>query len=460
MTDSKDFLTNFTDIACMEIGKGPIDFYHGLDALHYVEPYHFDEEKNKLEELKKVTDKILSILYHPAIQVSTNEIVQRSELSGKLSHESFIDTMRDPKLWKEKKNAMVPEYVHTVETIDNLDIYENRFLSLLIDELDEDISSTIEDMTPMVESFGEHYQNNLLSFGLHSPIRDMRNKFYPYSFIVLQGNGSKEELYNQAKKIKRRIRNMKGSEFYALTSKHKISHSVHPTNILIHDKLYSYCYKYYVSHYKATEKDDRKREILYFNYFLTSFLHTLKKRELLKEENMPAFFVDEEGMISFSSFPMEHYPFSFALHMDKENIGLILDVTIHYENKDYHFSYYLLTRERYTEKNAKSIHSIQDKTKGKFILVTGNNLVKDYDSILTFSYHMKKNDELLDDLLTSFTILIKANKEVYTGLCPVCGKTHIRFDGERYHCQECHSAYVIDKINSVSLLWIQSYGKE
>ncbi len=460
MTDSKDFLIDFTENVKKEIGKGPIGFYHAFETLNYVKPYHFDEEKNRLEELKRVTDKILSILYHPAIQATTSEIVQRSELSGKLSHESFSDTMRDPRLWKEKNNAMVPEYVHTVETVDNLDIYENRFLSLLIDELDEDISSTMDDMTPMVESLGEHYQSNLLTFGAYSSLRDMRRKYYPYSSFILKGNGSKEELYSQAKKLKRRIKNMKGSEFYALTSKHKISHAVHPTNILIHDKLYSYCYKYYVSHYKTTEKEDRKREVLYFNYFLTSFLYTLKRRKLLKEENLPPFSMDEEGMISFSSFSMEHYPFTITLHEDKENIALVIDVTLHYEKKDVTFSYYLLTRERYTEKNISAIRSIQDKTSGKFILVTGNNLVKDYDSVLTFSYHKQKNEELLDDLLSSLTILISANKEVYTGLCPVCGKTHIHFDGNRYHCQECHSVYVMDELDSDTLLWVQSYGKE
>ncbi len=460
MTDSKDFLINFTDTVKKEIGKGPIGFYHALDLLVYTESYHFDEEKNRLEDLKTVTDKILSILYHPAIHATTSEIVQRSELSGKLSHDSFSDTMRDPRLWKEKGDSMVPEYVHTVETIDNIDIYENRFLSLLIRELDEDISSTIEDMTPMVESLGEHYQSNLFTFGKYSPLRDMRKRYYPYSSFVLKGNGSKEELYNKAKKLKRRIRNMMGSEFYKITSKHPISKSVRPTNILIHDSLYSYCYKYYISHYKTGEMEERKRQILYFNYFFISFLHLLKNRKLLKEEEMIDLSFSEEGLLTFSPFSIDHYPFALTLVEDKENLALKIDVVLHYDNKDYVSSYYLLTRERYTEKNRNNIHAIQERKEGKFILVTGNNLVKDYDSVLTFSYHKEKNEELLDDLLSSLTILIQANKDVYSGLCPVCGKNHIHFDGNQYLCQDCHTSYVMDTLDSDNLLWILSYGKE
>ena len=93
MTDSKDFLVNFTELMKTEIGKAPIGLYHALDSFSYSESYHFEEEMKRLEELKTVSDKILSIVYNPHIKVETNEIVQRSELSGKLSHESFSDTM-------------------------------------------------------------------------------------------------------------------------------------------------------------------------------------------------------------------------------------------------------------------------------------------------------------------------------------------------------------------------------
>ena len=41
--------------------------------------------------------------------------------------------MLDAKLWKEKSGEMVPEYVHSVETIDSIHTYENRFIALLID---------------------------------------------------------------------------------------------------------------------------------------------------------------------------------------------------------------------------------------------------------------------------------------------------------------------------------------
>lgn len=462
MTDSKDFLVNFTELMKMEIGKAPIGLYHALDSFSYSEPYHFEEEMKRLEELKTVSDKILSIVYNPHIKVETNEIIQRSELAGKLSHDSFSDTMRDPKLWKEKNGKMVPEYVHTVETIDSIDTYENRFISLLIYEINDDIEATLDNLTPMVESLEEHYQNNQFTFGSYSPMRDMRKKVYPYASFFLKGKGSKEELLCLARKIKRRSKNLKGTEFYKVTSKHPISHAVMPTNILIHDKLYSYCYKYYVTHYKKEDLEERKKQILYFNYVFSSLLLAMKKREMINEKNLPIFSFDEENMITFSPFYATHYPFIFKIEEDRKNIAIKLSVTISFDERQMESSFYLLTREKYCEKNLTLIHNIKNEVENesKFILVVENNLIKDYDSTLTFSYHREHNEMLLDDLLSSVTILFEADKELYSGFCPVCGKNHIRFDGNRYVCQDCHSEYVMDKIDNKTLLWITSFRKE
>lgn len=462
MTDSKDFLVNFTELMKMEAGKNSVGLYGALSDVKYSEDYRYDEEIKRLKELKEVSDKILSILYHPAIKVETNEIIQRSELSGKLSHDSFSLTMRDPKLWKEKNNQMVPEYVHTVETIDTIDTYENRFIALLIDSINDDIDVTLDNLSPMMESLEEHYQNKSLTFGAYSPLRDMRKKVYPYSSFFLKGKGNKDELLSLAKKIKRRSKNLKGTEFYQITSKHKISRNVMPTNILIHDKLYSYCYKYYVTHYKKEEGEERKRQILYFNYFLASFLSCAKSRNLTKEEDLKEVTFDEEGFLSFDTIYFLHYPFILKLEEDKENIGLKVQVEITFDERKDSSSYYFLARERYNESNQAEVKAIKDlvSSTSKFILVTANNILKDYDSTLTLSYHRKDNEQLLEDVLSSMTILFEANKELYSGFCPVCGHNHIRYDGDSYHCQDCHSSYVISKIDQTDLLWVRTLRKE
>lgn len=460
METNKDFLLEFTN-KLKKIGNNPAGFYVALDSFKYTRPYDFDEEKKRFEELKTVTDKILSIVYDPAFHTENNEIILRSELSGKLSHESFSDTMRDPSLWKEKKGEMVPEYVHTVENIDTIDIYENRFIALLINEINDELDTILDDITPMVESIGEHYQNNLFTFGPYSPLRNMRQKEYPYSPFLLKGNEEKEELYALLSRIRKRMKHLKETEFYKITSKHPISHSVRPTNILIHDKLYSYCFKYYMANMRKEGKEEKRREILYYNYFFVSFLRSLKEREYLKKKNMPKLSFDNEDRLHFSPFEVKYSPFSFSFKEDETRMGLYIDVTLHYDEKDEKSSYYLATKEKYGEKNVSSFVSLKDEIHdAKVILITGNNLLKDYDSILTLSYRRNRNKALLGDLISSFSILIDANRDLYSEMCPVCGKNKTIFNGKEYLCQNCHSEYTMNKYSDKTLLWIKSYGKE
>ncbi len=460
METNKDFLLEFTN-NLKKIGNNPAGFYVALDSFKYTRPYDFDEEKRKFEELKMVTDKIVSIVYNPAFHTEKSEIILRSELSGKLSHESFSDTMRDPSLWKEKRGEMVPEYVHTIENIDTIDIYENRFIALLINEINDTLETIIDDITPMVESIGEHYQNNLFTFGPYSPLRNMRQKEYPYSPFLLKGNEEKEELYSLLLRIRKRVKHLKDTEFYKITSKHPISHSIKPTNILIHDKLYSYCFKYYMANMRKEGNEEKRREILYYNYFFISLLRSLKEMKYLKKKEMPKLSFDNEDRLHFSPFKMKYLPFSFLIKEDSERLGVYVDVVLHYDDKDEKSSYYLFTKEKYSEKNSSSFVSIKDeKNDSKVILITCNNLLKEYDSVLTLSYRRNRNKALLGDLLSSFNILIDANRDLYSEMCPVCGKNKTIFNGKEYLCQNCHSEYTMDKYSNKTLLWIKSYGKE
>lgn len=462
MTDRNDFLLRFSESLFSELSKGSVSLYRALDSFSYSESYNYDREKRNLEQLKTLTDKILSIVYNPHIKVETNEIIQRSELSGKLSHESFSETMRDPRLWKEKRGSMVPEYVHTVETIDSIDTYENRFICLLIDEVYQDVSRILEDLAPSMESIEEHYQNKSLTFGEFSPIRDLEKREYPYAAFVFSGKGDADEVYLLASKINRRVKNLKGTEFYKLVSKHVVMRNVMPTNILIHDKLYSYCYRYYVSHYMREEKEDYKRQVLYFNYVLSLLLLGLKKKGILKEEE--SCFSSTDGVLSVSLSGLDYGPFSFSVESDPSELSMIVRVVLTLDNKETRESRYaLLVRNVYSENSKeKIIRKRREKEKDgcRFVLVTGNNIVKDYDSVLTLSYHRPDTEKRIIDLLSSMMVLMDGDRKLFSDYCPVCGHRHVRYDGMDYVCQDCHSRYVISDVGGRSLLWIESLRRE
>ncbi len=464
MNTSTDFLIEFSSSIKKVIGNKPTSFYRGLNKLNYSTNYNFDQEKNKIETINDILNKIISIIYHPYFHTQTNQIIKRSELSGKLDHLSFQDTLQDPSLWKQKNNKMMPEYVHTNETIDNIDIYENRFICLLINKLEEQIDTFEDDVSPLVESFNDHYQSNQLTFGSYSIIRNIQKKKYPYNPFILKNDDSNKELYLSIKKLKSKIKNIKQTKFYKTCCNSPISRNVTPTNILIHDSLYSYCYKYYISNYKNENKDEKNRQVLYFNYFFTFLLHFLKEKKLLKTKNMPSVKFDENGILTFNEFSIEYYYFRLIFTQDINNYGINIKVILSSNNKEYESNYYLMCLEKYTSRHVDIIKDIKNKLDvDNFFLVTSNNLIKDYNFVITFSYKnnkRSKNEKLLEDLLSYLTILIKSNKDFYSKFCPVCGKNQIQFINNKYTCLNCKSEYVVDEIDSINMLWIISYRKE
>ncbi|MCI7268374.1 MAG: hypothetical protein MR501_04375, partial [Mollicutes bacterium] len=84
-----------------------------LDKFKLNVKYNYDETIKRCVELKNVLNKITSIVFKPHIKASTNEVILRSEFASSLSNQSFNDTLKDSKLWKNKNGVMTPEYVHS-----------------------------------------------------------------------------------------------------------------------------------------------------------------------------------------------------------------------------------------------------------------------------------------------------------------------------------------------------------
>lgn len=459
MADSTDFLSRFTEKLKSKIGEDPVRLLDGLEFHAEISP---DEVISHLKELKVLLDKILSIFYRPHIKVESKEVILRSELSGKLSHDSFSLTMKDSRLWKEKNHEMVPEYVYSRETIDSIKTYENGFIAELVDIIEEEIEERRSDERPLVESIEEHYQRKEVSFGEYSLIHDLRSLNYPYPSFFLKGKDKKDEIILLTRKLLRRVRNLKSMHFYKVNHGTLKGRNVIPTNILIHDPLYSYCYRYYVNHYKNLSSSSRRREILYMNYFIVSLYKALKA---LSPANVSTtFFFTREDLLSFSSFTFHHDPFTFSFSLDQENISLLMDVSLKDDkNETYHSKYCLILRERYVKENEKNISLLSSRMSSIYdevLLVTSRNVIRNYHDVMTFSYHDENNMDLIYDLLSMAGNLFEANGDIYSSICPVCGKEKLIYDGKRFLCEDCKSTYALIRIQNIPLLWLMSYRKE
>ena len=82
--------------------------------------------------------------------------------------------MKDSRLWKNKNGKMTPEHVHSLENIDTLDTYENRFISYLVTLIEQEIKDLLINVTPLVDSIEEIFEQSGISYGKTSILNSLR----------------------------------------------------------------------------------------------------------------------------------------------------------------------------------------------------------------------------------------------------------------------------------------------
>ena len=228
-------------------------FYRNLDSveINSLQDLSFKNDIEFFEQINFILSVITSIVVRPHISNTGEEIILRSDQVGSIQNDMFMETLKDASLWKHnKEKEMIPEYVHYYQNIDLIRIYENIFIVMLINMLDTELNNYVEFYSKMILTFqGQH------SLSL--------------SDDKVQIAFSKIEL------LLIKIRILKSTYFYKVISKGgscKLSH-VRPTNILLKDRLYNYCFKFYRSLITYEDKDALARDfsVYYFMLMLKKF---------------------------------------------------------------------------------------------------------------------------------------------------------------------------------------------
>ena len=445
--------------------------YLSLDKIKLVTKYDYNEALSSANTLKEVINKILSIIHKPHISSITNEVILRSELSSSISTESFIKTSKDVKLWKRKnvnsKRSLTPEYVYSVENIDTIDIYENRFISLLIDEINKEIKELVLNLSPLIESLEDHYETNVLSFGKTSIMNDLENKGYPINGLFLKAKANKALAYKEIRKLEKKIKLIKDSEFYKITSKTKINKNILATNILLHDPLYNYCYKFYKEHYLSKEEINSSLNIYYYNYILINFFNHLTKLNIAKTSlsNKAKLYFDESHRLRFSDLSAKKDIFAFRFIEDPNELGFKIEIKLINKairtdtkvNKTNFNSTYLLIS--YKETDTSLIHSKEVLSKvdtNSKYLITQYALNGDYKDTILLSIYRDDNPLIIKNFLRSLVLLFDTDLDLFKSKCPICGKDEVIFDGFNYICKNCNSVFSINETIKGDVLWVKS----
>ncbi|MBE6143043.1 MAG: hypothetical protein E7177_03550 [Erysipelotrichaceae bacterium] len=408
-----------------------LDFFFNIDLVmdKTLQDLSFKSDIDFFNEISFILNVIVSIISRPHLLSTGEEIVVRSEQASYVSHDMFQKTLRDSLLWKEKQGLdMIPEHVYYYQQIDELKIYENIFIVMLIKKIEQEI-----------KKYSDFYVSTILTFNNQDSLSVNRDN----SDLALQ----------KMRVLINKIKHIKNTYFFKeINSKVNTNLGIiHPTNILLKDRLYNYCFKFYRKMVTYTDKYSRLKDIRSFYY--VQFIKVIKEMGFIpiNGENIRL-----KGVRKFviPKVSFESNDFILTIHQIDKYFGLILDV----ENKGVR-----------TKKLKKSKHLLLFDSKQDISTVVVDVDIEDYDTveilnlwnlglvhqdIKTLYSNPVPEKEMMKEWVESKIRKVVGSKKIYSVYCPSCKSLNIEINKDgKYICGHCKSKYTFYKGTNGDTIW-------
>ena len=328
-----------------------------------------------------------------------------------------MSTIKDHKLWKQHDLKMIPEEIYYYQHIDELRIYENRFIGFLVNMIDRELAK-----------FSAFYLSRLPTLTALGAELDSRQI---------------GDLIVEIDRLRRKTQFIKGTYFYKEVTKGKpISGKIQPTNILLKDRLYRFCFKFYRSFARYEDVASAKRDLrLYYTILL------------LKE-------LDRRGFAPTTTRRDEQYAFEskdFRLSLSVgEGETLALGVECFGMNAP--AAQHILGFHVETER---PIQEVKSEFGRGFESVEMLSLWELYyaDAGMLSGDRADTEEELIRRWLASKISKTPTERSIYKKYCPICKSRGIDETDGIYSCPACSSRYVFDERGEEATVWFRKIRK-
>ena len=370
-------------------------------------------DRDHLKELSSLLNVITSIISHPHIANKGEEVIMRVEQANALSNDEFRQVLQDSKLWKRHGARMIPEEVYYHQQIDELRIYENRFIAYLVDMVERELMS-----------YSAFYLTKL-------PTMEENTKYL--------SSGDIGDIIIAVDRLRRKIQFIKGTHFYKVVSVGKgISGKIQPTNILTKDRLYRYCFKFYRKFISHSDHET-----------LSSYLRIYYVLCILKELSDRGFVLAEDAKKSDRVLRINREELRVGFEIYDKN-AVIVHVNVDGAPEASHL---LIFTEDANKVNAPSYDS------SRFSSVEVISLWELFAHEDEKSKICASEISLVRSWLNSKLMTARIDRRIYEKYCPVCRARSVDFDGEVYRCGSCLSEYSFIGGNDLEKVWFRKIRK-
>ena len=453
------------------------DRFGGSDELS-------EEDAQWVKDVEMLVRVIRSIVSKPHIHLKREETLKNINSFYRIDARVVRDTCRDSKLWRQGADGtMQPEYIRTFEYEEDIAIYENRFVAMVIDRLTTVIGRRLNAI------FADSGQLDRLLGSREYGVGDVATlaDFDPFYRIVSTApedkdfSGSASVIANRVSVLstpkssflkaietltlaRKRMIQLRRSVFYRdCMKKGKLTVAgVKPTNILIHDRKYNYVYRFFLKHLLKTRsvKDEAATQLEFANYATVKVLYELS-RAGFQPKTSDAALINNEGLYEASDVVMTKGPLDVSFRSDGAagmRVTVSLDYTLGGFAKEQNLAekrsarYYL----RYMgvrPKNLRTVKEVDDdinafskamREEGYHDAYTLTMMQKQHNrrAIIT-SNKLLKLDSNVWNMLKNMFFFTEASSLIYTRKCPVCGGVNIENENGNCLCVDCMSAYAL-----------------
>lgn len=388
------------------------DLAERLEALGELSLQSFSIEHDRafLREVSAVLNVIVSIIYHPHLSNKREEVIIRVEQAQQVGQESFQATLKDAKLWKKHDIRMIPEEIHYYQHEDELRIYENRFIGFLVDVIDRELAK-----------FSAFYLSRLPTLTAMDETLDSKE----IGAVIVEID-----------RLRRKTQFIKNTHFYKEVSRGKpISAKIQPTNILLKDRLYRFCFKFYRAIARYEDTASAKRD-------LRAYYMILLFREL---SAMGFLLIACDG----GCYRFERADFGISLEYAGEGA---LSLTVKCHAMQDATSTHLLDFSVETE-SAREAILLGDGYDGVEVISVWERSYADLGEL--FGTKTGTEAELIRAWLLSKINMVSADKNIYKKYCPVCRSRGIDHNSGVYTCPACDTRYIFDEGGADAVVWFK-----
>mgnify|MGYP007004100990 FL=1 len=217
---------------------------------------------------------------------------------------------------------------------------------------------------------------------------------------------------------------------------------IQPTNILLKNRLYNLCYKFYRTFIQYEDKIELENDFrLYYYYTILKVFQKKAFRLIATKKNCIT--------SSHSHLTFQFQDYNICLSFD-EKPGICLEISLQtnrMQNVQW-FKHQLLLDISRNIKEAKEIRTDAITTH----IVSIWNLVNAIDLKEIFMNHVSEKEMMTFWIENLFNESI-AKKEVYTKYCPICKSKNIENQDSVYTCFNCHSMYTFKPNEEKDTIW-------